>query len=263
MLLLLFIGFSISWTPSFHQAFASYYAKSHYPNLTKSQYESFILGAMYADGVNKTISHKVIPMVKKINSVTNQSSDLYWFLLGIFNHIAIDTFAHAGLENSFIVPKGLKHHLSEIATCSWAQHHMKTRYFTIPSDLKDQVSEIGISFKSNFRYLYPICYFFAKFIPAHWLFPFIHKSPCNIKSYKEADCMFRRHLDAMVKAAEKIMALSHDSTLTQFGVKTIVYGYLNNIQCCSKSDVLAEINATFAIHNSRSEQLLDDRRVSL
>lgn len=188
---------------------------------------------MYADGVDKSISHFVRPIVRELNSITNRQSNLYWFLLGIFTHISIDTFAHSGLENSFIVPRGLKHHLSELVVCSWAHRNLNTQYITLSQELKNQITGIGIGFKKSFRYMYPICYFFAKFLPAHWFLPYIHQSSCPVHNYKEADCTFRRHLDAMVKATETLISLSHDATLNEIDVKTIVLEQLNSIQCCN------------------------------
>lgn len=225
--------FSTSWTPSFHQAFAGYYADSHFPNLTSSQRESFLLGAMYADGVDKSISHFVRPIVRELNSIANRQSNLYWFLLGIFSHISIDTFAHSGLANSYIVPRGLKHHLSELVVCSWAHRNLSPRYITLSQELKNQISGIGIGFKKSFRYMYPLCYFFAKFFPAHWFLPYVHQGNCPVRTYRDADCTFRRHLDAMVKATENLMALCHDPSLNEIDVKEIVLAQLNSIECCS------------------------------
>ena len=167
--MLFFLIFSsFSWTPAFHQGFALKYAEIYYPNITNNQLNSFLLGSIYADGIDKSISHYVRPVIRELNSITNRNSNLYWFFLGVMNHISIDTFAHSGKEKSFITDAGLWHHISELTICAWAQVNLHPSFRLITKELKNQIEGIGIRFRTSFKFLYPICYFLTKF-PFHYI----------------------------------------------------------------------------------------------
>lgn len=232
---LLFFSLSASWTPVFHQGFAKLYLDHAYPNITSSQKDSFLLGSMYADGVEKTVTHFVRPVIRELNSITNRNSNLYWFFLGVMNHISIDTFAHAGKDKSFIVASGWRHHLSELTICAWAQWNMEPEFKLITRELKNQIQGLGIGFRTIFRIIYPICYFVTK-IPFHFiLLPLIQKDGCSSCSYSEADCNFRRHVDAMMKATEIIMQHANDPGFNEIDVKTITLAELQKVECCGDS----------------------------
>ena len=232
MLEFVFFVFAGCWTPAFHQGFAMKYAEVHYPNISSDQRNSFLLGSMYADGIDKSISHFVRPIIRELNSITNRQSNLYWFFLGVLNHIAIDTFAHAGKEKSFLLPSGKWHHLGELTICAWAHKNLHPSFRLISQELRNQIQGVGIGFRKSFKILYPFCYFITK-IPFHYiLLPFIEKDGCPKTDYKTSECNFLRHYNAMMKAAKEIMDHAHDSMFNEIDVKQITLTELQKIECC-------------------------------
>lgn len=228
-----FFADSWSWTPVFHQAFASRYCDLHYPNITEEQRESFLLGSMYADGIQKNVTHYVKPAIGNLNRISDKNSSLYWFFLGIYNHLAVDTFAHAGKNQSFVVAKGLKHHLSELAICSWARRNFKVQYLRMSPKLRSEILESGVKFRNMFKYEYPICYILS-YLPMHRLIPFLEKSNCQYsgsKTYQKSLTTFKHYLDMMMVGTEEIMSHFDDSLFTEKQIKRITKSYIYNFEC--------------------------------
>ena len=223
---------SFSWTPAFHQGFALKYAETYFPNITNDQLNSFLLGAMYADGVDKSISHYVRPVISELNAISDTENNLYWFFLGVLNHISVDTFAHAGKEKSFITASGLWHHISELTICSWAQTNLRPSFRLITRELKQQIEAIGIRFRTSFKFLYPICYLLTKF-PFHYIMlPLVQKDGCPKHSYRMSECNFLKHFNAMMKATKEIMDHALDTRFNEIDVKQITLAELQSIECC-------------------------------
>lgn len=222
---------SFSWTPVFHQAFAAIYADKYYPNITSQQRKSFLIGSIYADGINKSISHFVRPIIRELNSIANRKGNLYWFFLGVLNHISIDTFAHSGVKNSLIQPYGMWHHAAELSVCSWAQRHLNASFLVISKELIHQIIGVGISVKRSFSYVYPVIYLVTKILPLNYLLPFV----INVKNgnkrltYKESEAVFARYIDAMLSASKNLMSHAHDATLNEIDVKEITIAELSKL----------------------------------
>ena len=147
------VSLSCSLFPAFHHTFAKYYLESKSLNITENQFESFLLGSIYADGIDKSVSHFIKPVINEMNFAKNKDSDLYWFFAGVLNHISIDTYAHFGSEKSYIVPAGLLHYISELTISSWAQWNFKLKYLRISEQLRGKISEI-VSFRKVFSIFY-------------------------------------------------------------------------------------------------------------
>ena len=224
-------GFSVCWTPAFHQAFAAVYANKYLPNITEAQRTSFLLGSMYADGVDKRISHFVRPVIRELNSITNRKGNLYWFFLGVLNHITIDTFAHSGLDKTLVVPYGVMHHAAELCICSWAQRNLNASYIHMSTELINQIAGIGINFKPSFKYMYPGCYFVSKLVPLQYTMPYVFKKQNNMSrlSYNQAQLLFLTHFEHMLLASKELMSHAHDSTLNEIDVRDIVQAELDRI----------------------------------
>ena len=231
LLFSLFLSLTKCWTPAFHQAFAAVYANKYFTNITEAQRNSFLLGAMYADGVDKRISHFVRPVIRELNSITNRKGNLYWFFLGILNHITIDTFAHSGLDKTIVQPTGFMHHLAELSICSWAHRNLNSKYMRMSSELVNQIAGIGIKFKPSFKYMYPMCYFSSKLTPLQHIMPYVFKKPQEFRrlSTKEAEFLFLTHFKAMLSASKELMDHAHDSSLNEIDVRDIVQAQLNKL----------------------------------
>lgn len=238
----LFSLFSLSscWCPFLHQTISRQFSLLQYPYITIPQRQAFLLGSIYADGYDKSITHNV----KRLREILNQldpESEIYWFFMGNFAHIAPDMFAHAGRSRSFIVSHGLKHHISEVIIDSLIVYKYNPPYLTISPSLRNSLDEMGIRPVKSFRFLYPLILLASKF-PLYKLLPKIQNDRCPIVNLDSSICNFMNHYNAMHECLRRGFQNFFNQTFTDLRLKEISNELLFDINCC-ESDIL---NQTFA-----------------
>ena len=229
-------AFSLSWGPLFHQGIAKDFLHEYYPNISKSEENGFLLGAIYADGISKDFSHHVKPIYAKLhfylqNNFGSSQSQEYWFYMGLFTHIIPDTFAHAGHRPSYIVPSGIKHVFSEILIDSLTRHYKNVELLIIPEHLKHSLEMQGIIFTKRFPYLYLIDWFISQF-PLWKFLPNIKSDQCSKANFQVALCDFKRHYNAMLEALKENIDRAFDPSWTDQQVRIATTAKVFSITCC-------------------------------
>ena len=228
----LFLLFSTAfcWCPFLHQAISRQFSYENFPYITIPQRQAFITGSIYADGVDKSITHNV-QRIREILNNLDPESEIYWFFVGNYAHIASDVFAHAGRSRSFIVSHGIKHHISEVIVDSLIVKKYNPPYITISPTLRQSLDSMGIRFVKSFRFLYPLISFVTK-LPIYKFLPKIQSDSCTRGGFDLSVCNFMNHYSAMLDC----MRLSFDhianETFTELRLKELSIRLLYNIQCC-------------------------------
>ena len=219
------------WGPLFHQAIARQFAQEQFPGITDRQLSAFVLGAIYADGIDKRFSHHISSVISKINQIHDTEGELYWFMKGLLAHIAPDTFAHAGKSRSFIVAAGIRHYFSELVVDSLAYHTYNVQYMSLTPGLREALVEMGLKPSWKFQVMHSVSYTLSK-MPLHRLLPEIQHSPCPKTSYELSRCTFMRHVDSMLEAMREVMPRIHDPEFDQRRVQEIATRLLWDVGCC-------------------------------
>ena len=235
-----FFAFSSSWGALFHQAIAKEYIHEHFPNISKSEENGFLLGAIYADGIMKDFSHHVKPIYEKFNFYLTHggtsNTQEYWFYMGLFAHIIPDTFAHAGHRPSYIVPSGIKHMFSEILIDSLIRHYKSVEFLEIPEHLKRSLEMQGIQFTNHFPYLYKIDWFISHF-PIWRLLQFIKSDQCSKENFQVALCDFQKHYQSMLSALQENIHRAFDPSWTDQQVRIATTAKVFSITCCPVNQI--------------------------
>jgi hypothetical protein len=232
----LLIAAGRAWGPILHQVIAQQFSLAYFPYITDHQRRSYVLGSIYADGLDKSITHCTSCIVEKLREAGDPDSNIYWFLLGTFSHIPPDTFAHAGKPPSFITPFGLVHHFSELVVDSLMAHLHSTSFLRISAELRDAVTALNVSFSKVFTFLYPIVYVLAKF-PFHWLLPRVERDRCPKRNLSLAVCNFMKHYDAMLQSMQEAMPRVYDRDFTDATVTEISTRLVYEIECCQSQPI--------------------------
>ncbi|OHS93456.1 hypothetical protein TRFO_40278 [Tritrichomonas foetus] len=262
MLLFFFLTFnSFSWCPFLHQVIAQQFLERHLTNISESEKDSFLLGSVWADGLDKSITHKIqrlfdkmwrVKFIKnnKIIDLNNndiklqndkENNDFYYFLLGIFSHIPPDTFAHAGKGESFIIEKGILHYFSEVVVDSVIirQYKPKMMKNILPTGIRAKLNEFGIRESRFFRVFYPLVYLSAKIFPLHRFLPFVQINSCchGITAYTESSCTLSKHVLAMHEALELAFQRLGDVEFNNLHMENITTNLVHQIGCCKVGEI--------------------------
>lgn len=219
------------WGSIFHQVISSDFSYEYFPNITDEQRNSLILGSIFADGTDKKITHFIPHIQEKLNMIRDNESNIYWFFIGIYMHIAPDTFAHAGKANSFIVKRGLKHHLSEFIIDSLYMNIQSPSFIEMNDKLEAELNNYGITLSKSFKFIRRALYSFSK-LPFYKFLPIIQKNACFSNDFNISLCNFRNNYNAMKKTLSLSMEKIRDTTFTDLKIKELATNILNDIQCC-------------------------------
>lgn len=241
MLLTFFTIQAVAWFPNFHQYIANEFSHQYFPSMTEEQRHLFLVGSIYADGIDKRVTHHVTAMKDLFDRIADLDSDVYWFFMGVFSHIPPDTFAHAGKSASYIVAKGAKHHFSEFVVDSLINHLYQTPYLSLPKKLKTQINQLGIRFRKSFFIIYPVEHILAK-LPFYRLLPWIEQNRCSTESYPTSLCNFHQHYLAMQETLKKSMDLIKDHEFDDLSTKNLATTLVFAIDCIRSKEIV--INAT-------------------
>lgn len=233
MLFLSLLRLCGSWFPNFHQHIASEFSLDYFPFLTDSERQLFLTGSIYADALDKSITHHVNRMKDLFDRIADQGSDLYWFFMGVFSHIPPDTFAHAGKSASFIVNRGVKHHLSEFVVDSLINHLYHVPYLRLPKKIREQINQLGIGTRKSFFIIYPIEHLLAK-LPFYKFLPWIEQDRCSTMSYPLTLCNFHNHYTAMIEALKQSMDRIKDHGFDDLMTKELATSLVMAVDCCSQ-----------------------------
>lgn len=241
--LFLFFTTSHCWCPFLHQSITRQYSYEYYPYITDAQREAFIVGSIYADGYDKSLTHNLQFLKETVNQF-HPDSELHWFFLGNYAHIISDVFAHAGKSKSFIVSNGIKHHLSEVIIDSLIVKKFNPPYLTISPTLQKSLEEIGVKFLRSFRFLYPLIRFATK-LPLYKLLPKIQNDQCLISNLDLSICNFMNHYETMIVCMRDVYPELHNQTFTELKLKEESTKYLNQINCCDADSINLSITDNY------------------
>jgi hypothetical protein len=227
----LIVSCCAAWGPHVHQVIARSFAMEFFPNITDRQRRFLMLGSIYADGLDKTITHSMQHVTTILREIEDESSDLYWFFWGIFTHILPDTFAHAGKSRSFITAVGLRHHISELVMDSVVAHRAETSFMWLPASIKKDLIGMGIRFSGVFRIFYPVIWFVSKFLPIHHGLERIEHDKCPKLGYPVAVRNFERHLGAMLQSLREARLRLHDREFNDARVRELCTRLVFEIVC--------------------------------
>lgn len=235
MQLFLLFATSYSWCPYLHQSITRQFSYEYYPYITDAQREAFITGSIYADGVDKSLTHNVVLLREKMSQL-DRESELYWFFMGNFAHITSDVFAHAGKSMSFIVPHGLKHHLSELIIDSLIVSKYNPPYVTISSTLTKSLDDMGIKFVTSFRFLYPLIRILTK-LPLFKLLPKIQSDQCPVRDLDLSICNFMNHYEMMLECMRLSFPRIDEPSFNDLRVKETSVSLIFDIRCCQDNSI--------------------------
>ena len=223
------------WGPLFHQSIARQFSYEQFPDLTEQQRNAFVLGSMYADGVDKRFSHTIPNVMERLSQVRDRDSEIYWFLLGIVAHLAPDTFAHAGKSRSFIVARGYRHYFSEAVVDSLARHIHNPAFIRLTDTLRNELVRMGLKPSWKFEAMYAASFVASK-LPLYRMLPFIEQDPCPKANYEMALCTFMRHYDAMMQALREAFARVGDPEFNDVRLREISTRLVWDVGCCECED---------------------------
>jgi hypothetical protein len=227
----LFLVPGLCWGPVFHQRIARDFSLEYFPLSTDRQRELFAIGSIYADGLDKMITHHIPLLREKICQIYNPDADVYWFMLGIYAHIPPDTFAHAGKSRSFITAAGWKHSLSELIVDSFIMHSTPLPRLTIPVDISRELDILEIRSSWKFPLIYWIEHWISK-LPLYFFLPRIEQDRCSTANLAISACNFRRHYSAMLQALREAMPLVLDTEFNDVRVKELATRLVFGVGCC-------------------------------
>lgn len=222
------------WCPLLHQVIARQFSDEYFPDITETQRNAFVLGAIYADGVDKSITHNITRLRAMLNKYDSES-EIYWFFMGNVAHIAPDMFAHAGRMRSFIVSHGLKHHLSEVAVDSLIAKTFHPPYLTLTQSLTDELTSLGIKFVKSFSVMYPSVYLMSKF-PLYKTIPAIQNNICPRNGLDVSILNFFRHYDAMLECLRMVFPRIMDETFNYLQLQETTTALVFDILCYESQD---------------------------
>ena len=185
---------------------------------------------MYADGVDKSLTHS-IPRIRQMLNTIDPESELYWFFMGNIAHIGPDYFAHAGRARSFIVSHGLKHHLSEVIVDSLATSLFKPTLLRMTPTLKKSLSDMNVRFINTFNIIYPVVYFIAK-LPLYKLLPKVQNDKCPKDGFELSLCNFKKHYEAMLEILRMAYPKLMDEDFTDLRMQEMATALVFEITCC-------------------------------
>jgi hypothetical protein len=235
-MLSLFVVLSDSWGPAFHQIIARDFSLEYFPDISDRQRDHFLMGSVYADGLDKSITHYLPLLRAKINRVYDSETDIYWFLLGVYSHIPPDTFAHAGKSRSFITAAGIKHSISELVVDSLIVHTNPVTRFTLPTAIREELLRLEIRSNWKFGILYFLVHWIAK-LPFYHFLPKIEQDRCPKPNLAVCRCNFRKHYEAMMQALRESMPLVLDSEFNDVRMKELATRLLFDVECCESDRV--------------------------
>lgn len=230
-MLMFLITASVCWGSIFHQVISSNFSYEYFPNITDEQRNSLVLGSIFADGTDKKVTHFIPRIQEKLRMIQDNESNLYWFFIGIYTHIAPDTFAHAGKAKSFIVKRGSKHHLSEFIIDSLYRNMESPSFIEMNDKLEAELNNFGITLSNSFKFIRRFLYHFAK-LPFYKFLPVIQKNKCFSNNFNISLFNFQNHYNAMKKALTLSMEKIRDTTFTDLKMKELATNILNDIECC-------------------------------
>jgi hypothetical protein len=196
---------TFSWGPIFHQTIAEHFASEYFSNLTTEHRAAFVLGSVWADGLDKTTTHRMNLVIEKLRQINDVNCDVYWFFVGIFCHIPPDTFAHAGKSGSFIVPHGILHSFSELVVDSFMMHKENPKVLPMPSEILREIEKLNVPYSKTFYVIYRSIYLLSK-TPLFRFLRFIERDDLPHSSYREATDNFRKHYVAMLRSMREAIA---------------------------------------------------------
>ena len=228
-----FLAFGCCWGPVLHQVISYQFSNENYPDITEEQRKAFILGSIFADGIDKTMTHHINGIQDEIERIAanNTDSNIYWFLSGIFAHIPPDTFAHAGKSKSFIVSTGFRHRLSELVIDSLMARLYQPDFIELPNSLSTQLRSLGITINSSFGLLRRLLFYFSK-LPFYRLLSRIQQNSCPKPNFDVSLCNFNRYYEAMMGSLWMSVGMMLDRTFTDMGMKSLATALLIDIECC-------------------------------
>lgn len=233
--LFLLITEGLCWCPFLHQSITRQFSYECYPYITDAQREAFIVGSIYADGVDKSLTHSV-KFLREQTSQLDPESELYWFFMGNFAHISADVFAHAGKTMSYIVPHGIKHHLSEVIVDSLIVEKYNPPYVTMSSTLKKSLDEMGIRFVKSFRFLYPLIRMATK-LPLYKFLPKIQSDQCPIRDLDLSICNFMNHYEMMLECMRRSFPEFPKESYSELRLKELSVSLIFEINCCQTNTI--------------------------
>jgi len=230
MLVLALVFFGSCWTPIFHQYFAEEVIKKHFDNISDTFKESFVLGSIYADGFDKSITHFSNRTIKLINKFSDQKNEEYYFFLGILSHIASDVFAHSGKTKSFIIGKGFKHYLSEIAICSLFLYKFKVIPKQLSNCILEKISQSGLRPLPRFFLFQKVFKYIANF-PFWIVLPYITNDFCDNRDYSRILIAFQEHIANMHTMFDFLLNNSSNESISELDIKKITLALQQKIIC--------------------------------
>ncbi|OHS97717.1 hypothetical protein TRFO_36003 [Tritrichomonas foetus] len=214
-----------------HHVLARQFSYEYFPYITEVQRNAFILGAIYADGFDKSITHSAPRLSNMLNQIEDPESELYWFFMGNYAHIGPDLFAHAGRARSFIVSHGLKHHASEVIVDSLINHLYHPNFPVLTQPLKDGLNELGVRPIKMFRFFYPVIFLVSK-LPFYKFLPKVQNDRCPRGGLDLSICNFQRHYEAMIESMRMIFPRIHDDSFTNRRMQEMATALVFEVQCC-------------------------------
>jgi hypothetical protein len=196
---------ALSWGPVFHQTIAEHFATEYLSNLTAQQRRAFVLGSIWADGLDKETTHRTPHVVRKLRQINNVTQDVYWFFVGTFCHIAADTFAHAGKSSSFIVPHGIRHSFSELVIDSVMTHQCGAVAYPMPREILSEVAALNVRVSKWFYPLYRMIVLLSK-APLYRFLSLIECDSLPHRSYLQSNHNFQQHYEAMLQSMREAFA---------------------------------------------------------
>jgi hypothetical protein len=236
---LLLLG-SLAWGPICHAVIADEFAQEYFPFLTPSQHDSYLRGAIYADGFDKRATHHTAAIVERLRAIPDNSSDLYWFFMGMFSHVPPDTFAHAGKSRSFIVPTGVRHHFSELVIDSLMMHRHPLPYFSLPAGIRKELARLNIQPLPVFKIQYPLFFILSKF-PLWHIVHFLEKDKCPKGTAEIAVCNFVEHYHSMLQSLREAVPKLYNDGFNDVRVREISTRLVFDLVCCTNDSSLSAI----------------------
>jgi hypothetical protein len=232
MLVNLFLLSVFSWGPICHAVIADEFAQEYFPDLTPSQHLSFLRGAIYADGIDKQFSHSVSEIIRRLRQIPDHKSDFYWFVMGVFAHVPPDTFAHAGKSRSFIVPRGIRHHFSELVVDSVMMRKHPLPFYFLPRRITKELAKLKIQRTWGFRFLYPLFFLLSK-LPLWRLVHRMEKDKCPKSTTEMAMCNFVEHYQGMLQSLREAFPRIREKGFCDVRVREISTRLVFDLVCCS------------------------------
>lgn len=230
-MLLFFLHSVRCWGPCFHRKVAADFIDTVRRNLSYSDRDAFLMGAIYADGINKSFSHHIDEVAPLLANEDALQPGFRWFLWGLIAHIITDTFAHAGQPESFIVGSGARHHASEFIVDSVSQRMESTLFVSLRQDIVDGLDQHGIAR----LWYFPIAFLgdsILTHLPFDRFLKNIENDRCQHSTHELAKCNFMNHYRAMLSSLQRLFGCFNIEHVTDLDVWEVTFEELIAIQCC-------------------------------